>query len=166
MITFNIAAITDGQSSLEADVLPEELGLGDNIEFNKTIHVVHQINKVGPEVFIKSTLQTTLNLQCDVCLDSFLYNVTDSVNVILTTDSNLAEGEDDVYLVSDVTSEIDITESIRQSLLLDIPFKKKCSSACKGLCPTCGANLNKGPCTCKNETIDPRWEALKKVKFD
>jgi uncharacterized protein len=43
-------------------------------------------------------------------------------------------------------------------------MKKLCSEDCKGLCPSCGKNLNDGPCNCAEEIIDPRWELLQKLK--
>ena len=45
----------------------------------------------------------------------------------------------------------------RQVLAMD--SKHVCSEDCKGLCATCGADLNQGPCGCKPE-IDPRFAAL------
>ena len=167
MLKFNIAAIKEGQSFLDLEAKPNDIGLEEQKEFNKTIHISHHIHKVGNEVFIKANLQTTLDLRCDVCLDSFLLEVNDHVDVILTSDPDLAEQEeDDVYLVQDVTTEVDITESIQQAMLLDIPFRKKCSPTCKGLCSSCGANLNNGLCSCENDIRDSRWDALKGIKFD
>jgi len=167
VLRFALAAVKEGQSSVAADLTPKDIGLEENKEFNKTIHLAHQITKVGNEVYIQTTVQTTLDLQCDVCLDSFQFDVEDTVNVILTTDSDLAEREDDdVYLLADSTSQVDISESIRQSLLLAIPFKLICGPNCKGLCPTCGANLNNGPCGCKGDYVDPRWNSLKDIKFE
>ena len=34
------------------------------------------------------------------------------------------------------------------ALLLEFPLVPLCDEECKGLCPTCGANLNEGPCGC------------------
>jgi uncharacterized protein len=39
-------------------------------------------------------------------------------------------------------------------------MKPLCEENCAGLCPSCGSNLNDGPCDCKHEAIDPRWEGL------
>ena len=33
----------------------------------------------------------------------------------------------------------------------------------KGLCSSCGKNLNAGPCDCKPDTVDPRLEVLKQL---
>ena len=45
-----------------------------------------------------------------------------------------------------------------------LPMKPLCKPDCKGLCPSCGKDLNLGACGCTHETIDPRWEALKALK--
>ncbi len=167
MLKLNIAAIKEGQSVDRTDVEPFDVGLAENKEFNGTIHITHRLNKVGHEVFIKTLIQTTLDLECDVCLEPYALDVEEKVSILLTGDPDLVEREeDDVYLVSESAAEVDITESIRQSLLLTIPFKKVCKSDCLGLCPECGANLNDGPCACKRNHNDPRWEALKNIKFD
>jgi uncharacterized protein len=41
-------------------------------------------------------------------------------------------------------------------------MKPLCSETCKGICPHCGTDLNKGSCTCEKNTVDPRLEVLKK----
>ena len=46
---------------------------------------------------------------------------------------------------------IEMSEDIRQEILLSTPLKFLCSQDCQGLCPGCGANLNKEKCTCKNK---------------
>ncbi len=53
----------------------------------------------------------------------------------------------------------DLTEELRQDIILLFPSNPVCSEDCKGLCPRCGANLNEGPCSCKPEG-DSRWGAL------
>ena len=58
---------------------------------------------------------------------------------------------------------IDFAEAIRQYAVLGIPMKPLCSDQCAGLCPTCGQNLNQGPCECPKAEIDPRWSELLKL---
>ena len=56
---------------------------------------------------------------------------------------------------------LDIMPQIEESIYTLIPTKILCREDCKGLCPNCGADLNEGECSCKNEDIDPRLEALR-----
>lgn len=44
--------------------------------------------------------------------------------------------------------ELDLTGAVREEVSLSIPSKFLCREDCKGLCVTCGANLNEGPCAC------------------
>ena len=56
--------------------------------------------------------------------------------------------------------EVDLTEPVRQSVLLEIPMKPLCRPDCAGLCPHCGKNRNEGPCDCQEEPADPRLSVL------
>jgi uncharacterized protein len=50
---------------------------------------------------------------------------------------------------------------VEEALQLFMPFAPLCSNDCKGLCQTCGQNLNEHKCSCSNEKIDVRFAALK-----
>ena len=41
-----------------------------------------------------------------------------------------------------------------------------CREDCKGLCPKCGANLNRGECGCSRREIDPRLAVLQRILED
>jgi len=61
---------------------------------------------------------------------------------------------------------IDMEPLVREALLLDLPLAPLCSPDCAGLCPTCGADLNLGPCGCPPAPADPRWAALQGLQID
>ena len=56
---------------------------------------------------------------------------------------------------------LDITEPLRESLLLAEPIQALCKEDCQGLCAVCGADLNDGDCGCDKVSVDPRLAALK-----
>ena len=60
----------------------------------------------------------------------------------------------------------DLSELIRQTLLVSLPLQPLCREACAGLCPQCGKNWNEGPCDCPTETVDPRFSALASLLDD
>jgi DUF177 domain-containing protein len=43
-------------------------------------------------------------------------------------------------------------------------MKPLCGEECRGLCPACGTNLNRGTCDCHREWEDPRLAVLKNIK--
>lgn len=59
-----------------------------------------------------------------------------------------------------VGDQLDLRDVVRELMLLDVPSTPLCRPDCAGLCLTCGANLNDGPCACAASPTDPRWSAL------
>ena len=67
--------------------------------------------------------------------------------------------------IKDPTLVVDLTEDLRESILLVLPPYPVCRTECRGLCPRCGKNLNKATCKCK--PLPPSgWEALSAFKVD
>ncbi|KAA9004138.1 DUF177 domain-containing protein [Paenibacillus spiritus] len=72
-----------------------------------------------------------------------------------------AEEEEDEERI-DVSEEmVDLEPYVEESFLLHLPLSVLCADDCRGLCPTCGSNLNEGGCDCDNVVIDPRLAGLK-----
>lgn len=55
---------------------------------------------------------------------------------------------------------VDLTESVREGIILALPSYPICEEACKGVCLRCGQNLNVGPCECGRESASSPWDAL------
>ena len=72
-----------------------------------------------------------------------------------------ADGEVAFSLEVEADEFADLTEELRECIILSFPSNPLCSEDCKGLCPHCGADLNKGPCHCRpTEGGDLRWGGL------
>ncbi len=63
-----------------------------------------------------------------------------------------------------VGEQLDLAPAVRDLVLLDTPSGALCREACAGLCPTCGADLNEGPCGCPEPASDDRWSALDRLR--
>ena len=72
--------------------------------------------------------------------------------------------EDEVFPI-DGHHLLDLTEAVRQRVLLDLPMATLCKEDCAGLCAQCGHDLNLGPCECKPE-VDARLSILKTLLED
>ncbi len=76
-----------------------------------------------------------------------------------------SEDDPDVHVYDPLsTAEIDILSDVREALILAIPMVHLCRHDCKGLCPTCGKNLNREQCDC-HEELEPTatWAALNRL---
>jgi uncharacterized protein len=58
----------------------------------------------------------------------------------------------------------DVDAMAVEQIVLTMPMRFVCDELCKGLCPNCGADLNQGPCLCKDEPGDPRMSVLKEFR--
>ena len=67
---------------------------------------------------------------------------------------------EDEYIVCEGDG-LDLEELVIADVILSMPAKLLCREDCKGLCPTCGINLNKESCGCDKKKVDPRLEALR-----
>ncbi|MFO7535180.1 MAG: DUF177 domain-containing protein [Kiritimatiellia bacterium] len=61
---------------------------------------------------------------------------------------------------SDLHEAIDLTENVREDIILAFPNYPVCSSGCRGLCPQCGANLNEKACSCGPPGENRAWDTL------
>lgn len=73
-------------------------------------------------------------------------------------------GERDIHPFTGDT--IDLAPEVLGQIFLQLPMRLLCKEDCRGLCPVCGANLNKQKCSCQEDDIDPRLERLKEFLFD
>ena len=77
--------------------------------------------------------------------------------------SHKEEDINDIFLINMKDLTIDLSEMIRQEIILHFPFIAVCSTGCKGLCQRCGKDRNKRPCNCKAEITDS-YQPFKDIK--
>jgi uncharacterized protein len=62
--------------------------------------------------------------------------------------------------------ELDLRQWAHDAFALALPAQVLCRPDCAGLCPTCGADLNRDPGHTHGPQIDPRWAKLGDLKLD
>jgi len=121
------------------------------------------------------TVSTVLELTCSRCLEPFRMPVTATFDLRYQPHAHAAGSgheaerqieEDDLSTAFYDNEEIDLRELMREQFYLALPMKPLCGDGCRGLCPVCGTNLNRGACDCKREWEDPRLAVLKTLKTD
>lgn len=103
------------------------------------------------------TCEVEYQAPCDRCFAETVKTYRFRVNRTLVV-SLENEDTDEMTVVPDMT--LDLDEFCYPEIVLALPTKFLCKEDCKGLCPTCGQNLNEGACTCGETEIDPRLSAL------
>lgn len=111
-----------------------------------------------------------IELECSRCLEPFTLPVGADFDLrYVPRTENVGEGEreveeDDLATAFYDEDQIDLAHLIMEQFQLALPMKALCSETCKGLCPTCGTNLNTGSCDCNVKWEDPRLAVLKAIK--
>lgn len=145
----------------EEDVTADFITMGSQIfNFVSPLHWQLDITNTGDAFLVSGTVEGEAEGSCARCLEATEFPVTGEIEgyfLINRDDSapNDLEGDEFDYLPDDKT--IDLAPLIEQALLLEMPNMLLCSDDCKGLCPTCGTDLNKGECDCaSHEPADDR----------
>jgi DUF177 domain-containing protein len=165
--------LEDGKGTFAHTYQPDELDLLDErITLNSPVRLVGSVKRSGAEVVVSGRVSSQVSVECDRCLKTVELPVSADFSVDYITgqdyeSSHAAELTADELDVSVFDGEsIDIDELVKEQILLSVPDRTLCREDCKGICSTCGADLNASACNCEQSDIDPRWEALKKLKTD
>ena len=124
--------------------------------FTQPIRVQGRFENRADVVWSHVSAQFPLSLFCDRCAQPFTRAFTVPVEHVLVRELNDESNDELICLDS---SQIDLDALVSDDIFLSLPTKFLCAEDCKGICPTCGRNLNDGPCSC-NKQIDPRLEGL------
>ena len=111
----------------------------------------------------RGKIVTRVNTTCRRCLGLASLPINAEVDVVFTEDQDSDDPSE--YVVPEGKQMLELHDAVREELILAMPGSVVCQESCKGLCPSCGADLNPGPCDCKPAT-DPRWQALDALKTE
>ena len=173
MLSLNLAKIRDAHERFEQVYRPEQLAVSDDaFRVAAPVSLAFDIHKDKDQFRLAGSVKTTLELPCSRCLEPFTWPVDSSFDLRYQPHArNTGEGEreieeDDLTTAFYENDTIDLGQMMREQFFLVLPMKPLCRDECKGLCPACGINWNKGACNCSNQWEDPRLAALKALRRD
>lgn len=105
----------------------------------------------GDDVLLHGKMKVQLGLACDRCVGATTATVEAPLDVIFRRDDSIDEEDVDGDLDEADYAEhdgtwVDVGPFLREQLLLAIPMTHLCKEGCKGLCATCGQDLNVADC--------------------
>ena len=128
------------------------------------------VRKDARKVRLVGRLATVLELGCGRCLEPYRLEVDAPLDLLFLpeeAETGKADGEvtdADVGVSFYKDDEIDLGDVVREQCYLALPMKPLCREECAGLCPTCGINRNRETCQCQPTWVDPRMEALRRLR--
>jgi uncharacterized protein len=123
-----------------------------------TLHVNCVIEAVSDGVLATGDTRVEWEANCRRCLVPITGLTSSSFREMYS--ANPVEGE--TYPIRHDCVDLELVA--REAILLDLPLAPLCGDDCLGLCPTCGADRNEGPCACEAPVTDHRWTALDGLK--
>ncbi|MDD2236670.1 MAG: DUF177 domain-containing protein [Kiritimatiellae bacterium] len=151
----DLTQIGEEGQPFEGEESPEilELEQDHSIRFRGPIGCAVLAQLVSGSLIVQGRVQVEVERECSRCGEFFSTTVQDS--------SFLRD-----YAISPDQLQVDITEDIREAVMLHLTRFPLCSRDCKGVCVHCGVNLNFGVCSCEEQEPGGAWGALEQLKLN
>ena len=156
-------------------ILTELTRSGESI-FARPVHTRLKARPVGDIIEVSGDIRTTVGLACCRCLVRFDHGLASDFSLVFSRhvsgESEMEEGalvdltEEQIGTVLFEGDVIDLTDIIQEQIVMALPMRPLCDPVCKGLCPECGANQNRGNCGCGRNQAGNPFSALKNLKLD
>ena len=170
MLSLDLNKIRTAHERFEQVYAPDQLPAEEDFRVAAPVSLAFDIFKDKQQFRLVGRVETTLELPCSRCLEPFTLPVEQTFDLRYQPHAqNAGEGEreieeDDLTTAFYEDDEIDLGQLMREQFYLSLPMKPLCAEDCRGLCPVCGTNLNRGTCDCKRSWDDPRLGALKELR--
>lgn len=174
MIAVNIVAVRDGNHPFSIETDAKEIpGLASI--FCGSIHADGVLRKHGDRFFITAEVSATACLICDRSLEEFEEEILTNVDVEYIVDHVLAEqqhgrvgelDDEEVRGIRDEDKVIDITDDVRQVLVIGLPFKRVAPAYRDKSLEEIFPMIREKPIDDEESTrpIGDQWAALEKLK--
>lgn len=167
MLSFDIRSLESRAVQVEGDLATDDPVWTDaDVRPIDGVAVEGRLSAAGGDRFYFSgTIAGTAELECRRCLTDVVVSVNGEVHFLFApVGDSTTEDDPDVFIYDPASRELNIAPAVREQWLLEVPAFAQCKEDCKGLCLTCGSDLNAGACDCGAVKTDARWDALRQVR--
>jgi uncharacterized protein len=166
------------------DVILEALASSEGFKLGSTSRFRASLKRFSGRVLLHGELEANLTAPCKRCAKDVAFEVPVKFDLSLVPepsrrDREDGEGDDDgrapqagTFRFEEVDSEpfdgktIRLDPIIREQVLLALPLAVLCQDDCKGLCITCGQDLNEQECGHERKVVDIRLAKLRDIKLN
>lgn len=144
--------------------LPEADGSEDVVSLGEA-RFEGRIERLSRGYMLEGVMAGAATLRCARCLGEFPFDFEEHLAIELLpltqapAEDETRLGREDLEVRFYNEPSLDLAELSAEQLVLMVPMKPLCNESCQGLCPRCGADLNRGRCACP-ANVDERWESL------
>ena len=139
--------------------LDKSLCEGAGFTFLEPVSVKGTITNFKGKFLAEGFVSTSLSLLCSRCLAPVEIDMNFKLHETFASSDN--ENDETESLKGNV---IELDDVLCRGIVSRLPMKPLCGEDCKGLCFSCGADLNKLTCACARDSeTDPRFSGLRAV---
>jgi len=162
MLRIDISSLDSGVHHVEKTPAPEDLDL-ETTSF-KDIHVSIRLDVYFRRILVELEAKATAILECDRTLQLYDQKIAGEYTLIYASSSIAGEEEgiqsEEIHVLHDDDREIDLTDVVRDTLLLAVPHRAIAPGE-EDLEITTKFGIPED-----QSDVDPRWEALLKLRSD
>ncbi len=148
-----------GSSRREEGFVEVEAALAD-ASVNDRVSFAVDLRSTTDGVVARGTAHAVFDVRCSSCLTEWAEEVDIPVEAVYRH-----HPRDEDELPIEPGGRIDIGSVVHDEVSLALPVAPRCGSTCRGLCPTCGTDLNTDPCDGHEEAVESPFAALREL-FD
>jgi uncharacterized metal-binding protein YceD (DUF177 family) len=157
MLSIELARLRPGLNELSLTPSPESLDIDP--ELFSDIRISMELDVAKGRIIVRYTTRAEAHLVCDRTARPFVEQVEGQHLVLFTTDDP-SDAEDESYdarVFAETDRYLDLTEEVRDTLVLSLPARRVAPGAEEIAIPTRFADD-------KGDETDPRWDELKKLQ--
>lgn len=152
-------------------VIDDRIGVDDpvwrdtGVRPARPLHVRATAEKVAGagDVLVRGRVAGEVRTECRRCLREVGLTIDEALVLLYRPGVSASTAEAaEMYPIGERDREVDLAPAVREHVMLALSQYPVCDQTCKGLCPTCGTNLNESTCTCERAAVDSRWSALRR----
>ncbi|MDK2951105.1 MAG: hypothetical protein PWQ77_770 [Kosmotogales bacterium] len=158
----------------EKKIITKISNSSDDLNCIRPIEIDITLKKEKNDILVTGKVKTTIIVECARCLKPIEKTIEGKIEMLYVGESTFdelqREGEiENLDMIFPITGEkLDLSDPIIEAIIIEVPVKALCSVDCKGLCPSCGTDLNENPdhvCEDEEKSEEDKWhQKLKELK--
>ncbi|MDO4219008.1 MAG: DUF177 domain-containing protein [Synergistaceae bacterium] len=150
------------------DLASAVLYYGQEYRLTRPLSVHVEAVRSAERIILSISLEAEIETACARCLEPAKTQTSSTLHWIFSTTREDEEQRDEwkydeVVLLDSWEEHIELGDYVWETFVTTLPVSVLCKADCRGLCPNCGANLNKQTCNCHDAQGDPRFAVLKNL---
>lgn len=155
---------------IEGTIDPSSIELDmPGYSFIEPLAFVGRATRSAEDIIVEGSLTGTMKSQCGRCLNGFKMPLDMTMQVVFAPQEEPeADGGGKIDIGENFSyydgNDIDLSQEVKDLILVNLPISPVCREDCKGLCPQCGVDLNASPCKCGDDKGPSPFDKLKQLK--